>query len=177
MSGNKRKSGISILFVAVLLSLCGCGGDLYESNVTAFFLSESIFPNEDLIEDPLAHPVYFEGFETYEALEETIEFLLSESQLESIAEGLSEVAHYASSSDDYLFLVWHYFGYTSEGRWFYFDDNTLESHQAYDCARADLIVCTFDVVAVSRDLVDDFETVAFDCIENSVCNIWEELFG
>lgn len=165
------------LLAFIALPLGGCGGDLYESNVTTFFLSENMSPNEDVIENPLADPIYFEGFETYEALEETIEFLLSKSQLERISEGLSEVADYASSFDDYLFLVWHYSGTTNEGRWFYFDDNTLESHRAYDCAEGDMVLYTFDVVAVSRGMVDDFDAVAFDCIDHSVCNIWEELFG
>lgn len=165
----------SAAFVA--LSLCGCGGDLYESNVMAFFLSEYMEPDGDLFENASGSLLLFEGFETYDAFDGEVRSLLDERQIELIADGLAEVADYMASSDDYLFIVWQFFGSGDEGRWFDFYDNTLTSHQAYGCIESEETPYTFDAVAVSRDLVEDFETVSFESVDHSVCNIWEELFG
>ncbi len=175
-----EKKNIALALLALIaLPLAGCGGDssassseeLFASNVSeTFFLSEDLDPYEAFPEsETLPSLVFFDGFETYEALEEKVESLLTENQLATISDGMGEIAEYMSSSDDYIFLVWQIFMTGNAGRWFDFYDNTLTSHQAYDCYVTFWVRYTFDVVIVPRDIVDDFDSVAFAAQEHSVC--------
>lgn len=191
----KRKIRIrsaAYLFGLASVSLLSCGGsvssidsastvsseepsslasseELYTSNVTTFFLGHEVTPDQTSIGEYSLPLIAFEGFETYKAFEEWIASILNEDQIEAIAEGLSEIEDHMSSSQDCIFLVWQYVGNAGLGRWYDFYDNTLTHHRAYDCIALDLEVCAFDVVAVGRNLVEDFETVAFAQAIHDIC--------
>lgn len=144
--------------------------ELYTSNVSAVFSLDDDHNPIYTDDKDYCNPVLFKGYENFDELYRGIEAAIGEEEFSAMAGALEAVSDYMSSSDDYAFVVWMIFGHGFEGFWYDFYDNTLTRHQVYDCYSTDLIEGKMEVVMVSRDMVDDFETVAFTWQDHSICS-------
>lgn len=187
---RNNKTLLLVTLVSVLLFSCGGSGtsvdscssvlseepsssvsseELFVSNVSAVFSLDGrfnpIYPDDWLYENPL----FFEGYETYETLHEGVLSIVDDFEYSMMVDTLAEVSSYMSSSDDYAFLVWMCFGHGDNGFWYDFYENTLTRHRVYECAVTDNMLGKLEVVMVSRDMVEDFETVAFASQDHGLC--------
>ncbi len=187
-----RIKSAAYLFGLASVSLLSCGGsnssidsassisseepsssvsseELFVSNVSAVFSLDDPF-------NPLypevssgSNPVLFQGYQTYDELYEGVGSAVGESEFAEMVDALEKVSDYMSSSDDYAFVVWTVFGTGDAGFWYDFYDNTLTRHRARDCYETAEEQGKMEVVMVSRDMVDDFETVAFEMKDHTIC--------